>query len=99
VGDGPVLTISPQGRIYAQREPHPEELYRATYTQLAQVQARITAGKLMLVEQTTDLELARSQDRHAAVLAVEGGDFLEGRLDRVQEAYARGIRSIQLVHY
>jgi membrane dipeptidase len=99
VGDSPVLTISPQGRIYAQREPQPEELYRATYTQLAQVQARIAAGKLTLVERTTDLERARSQGRHAAVLAVEGGDFLEGRLDRVQEAYARGIRSIQLVHY
>jgi len=37
--------------------------------------------------------------RPAAVLAVEAGDFLEGRLDRVQEAYERGVRSIQLVHY
>ena len=99
VGDGPILTISPQGRIYAQREPQPEELYRATYAQLERVQTRITAGKLMLVEQTVDLDRARSQARHAAVLAVEGGDFLEGRLDRVQEAHARGIRSIQLVHY
>jgi len=99
VGDGPILTISPQGRIYAQREPQPEELYRATYAQLERVQTRITAGKLMLVEQTVDLDRARNQGRHAAVLAVEGGDFLEGRLDRVQEAHARGIRSIQLVHY
>ena len=99
VGDGPLLTISPQGRIYAQREPQPEELYRATYAQLERVQTRITAGKLMLVEQTVDLDRARNQGRHAAVLAVEGGDFLEGRLDRVQEAHARGIRSIQLVHY
>jgi len=99
VGDGPILTISPQGRIYAQREPQPEELYRDTYAQLERVQTRVTAGKLMLVEQTVDLDRARSQGRHAAVLAVEGGDFLEGRLDRVQEAHARGIRSIQLVHY
>jgi membrane dipeptidase len=30
---------------------------------------------------------------------VEGGDFLEGRLDRVEEAYGRDVRSIQLVHY
>jgi membrane dipeptidase len=83
----------------AQREPHPEELYRATYAQLERVQTRVTAGKLMLVERTVDLDRARSQARPAAVLAVEGGDFLEGRLDRVQEAHARGIRSIQLVHY
>jgi membrane dipeptidase len=33
------------------------------------------------------------------LLAVEGCDFLEGRIDRVQEAYDRGIRSLQLVHY
>lgn len=99
VGDGPLLTMSPQGRIYAQREPQPEELYRATYAQLERVQTRITAGALMLIEQMVDLDRARSQGRHAAVLAVEGGDFLEGRLDRVQEAHARGIRSIQLVHY
>jgi membrane dipeptidase len=99
VGDGPVLAMTPQGRIHAQREPQPGELYRATYRQLEQVQARITAGTLMLVERTADLERARGQGRHVSVLAVEGGDFLEGRLDRVQEAHARGIRSIQLVHY
>jgi membrane dipeptidase len=33
------------------------------------------------------------------LLAVEGCDFLEGRVDRVQEAFDRGIRSLQLVHY
>jgi membrane dipeptidase len=32
-------------------------------------------------------------------MAVEGGDFLEGRLENVQKAYDRGVRSIQLVHY
>jgi membrane dipeptidase len=33
------------------------------------------------------------------LLAVEGCDFLEGRLDRIQEAHDRGVRSLQLVHY
>jgi hypothetical protein len=33
------------------------------------------------------------------LLAVEGGDFLGGRLPRVQEAFDRGVRSIQLVHH
>ena len=37
--------------------------------------------------------------RPGAILAVEGGDFLEGKIDRVPEAHARGVRSIQLVHY
>jgi membrane dipeptidase len=99
VGDGPLLRLSPQGRIYAHREPTSGELYRAAYAQLDRVRTRITAGKMTPVERTSDLDRARSEGRHAAVLAVEGGDFLEGRLDRVQEAHARGIRSIQLVHY
>ena len=99
VGDLPLLAFSPPARMYAQREPRPEELYRATYGQLERVETRITAGTLMLVERTVDLDRARRHGRHAAILAVEGGDFLEGRLDRVQEAHTRGIRSIQLVHY
>jgi microsomal dipeptidase-like Zn-dependent dipeptidase len=99
VADGAVLTVSSSGRIYAQREPQPQELYRSTYAQLEAVRTRVAAGKLTLIERMTDLERARSGGRPTAILAAEGGDFLEGRLDRVQEAYDRGIRSIQLVHY
>ena len=99
VGDGAVLTVNSRGRIYAQREPQPGELYRTTYAQLERVQTRITAGTLVPVHESADLERARRARRHAAVVAVEGADFLEGRLERVQEAYTRGIRSIQLVHY
>ena len=99
VGDSPVLTVTQQGRIYSYREPKPGELYESTYAQLERVRRRITAGALLLVERAEDLDRARTAGRHATVLAVEGGDFLEGRLDRVQEAYARGVRSIQLVHY
>jgi membrane dipeptidase len=35
----------------------------------------------------------------ALVLAVEGCDFLEGDLDRLNALEARGVRSIQLTHY
>lgn len=33
------------------------------------------------------------------LISVEGGDFIEDRLDRVAEAAARGVRSITLIHY
>jgi membrane dipeptidase len=99
VADGPVLTVSPQGRIYARREPAPGELYQSTYRQLEAVRTRAAAGKLALVTRIADLERARAEQRPAAVLAAEGGDFLEGRLERVEEAYDQGLRSIQLVHY
>ena len=35
----------------------------------------------------------------ALVLAIEGCDFLEGDLDRLDAMAARGVRSIQLTHY
>ena len=35
----------------------------------------------------------------ALVLAIEGCDFLEGNLDRLDAMAARGVRSIQLTHY
>ena len=35
----------------------------------------------------------------ALVLAVEGCDFLEGDLDRLDALEARGVRTIQLTHY
>ncbi len=99
VADSAVLTVNSRGRIYAQREPQPGELYRTTYAQLERVRTRITAGALLPVHESADLDRARRERRHAAILAVEGADFLEGRLERVEEAYTRGIRSIQLVHY
>lgn len=38
-------------------------------------------------------------DDPALVLAIEGCDFLEGNLDRLDSMEARGVRSIQLTHY
>ncbi|MBS0639984.1 MAG: membrane dipeptidase [Proteobacteria bacterium] len=38
-------------------------------------------------------------DDPALVLAIEGCDFLEGDLDRLDAMERRGVRSIQLVHY
>jgi membrane dipeptidase len=35
----------------------------------------------------------------AAFLSVEGGDFLDGNSEKLDDAYADGIRSVQIVHY
>ncbi|MFQ5932893.1 MAG: dipeptidase, partial [Nitrospiraceae bacterium] len=59
----------------------------------------INAGKLVQIHTPPEIVRAQVQGRPGAILAVEGGDFLEGRIERVQEAYDKGIRSIQLVHY
>jgi membrane dipeptidase len=99
VGDGPVIRSSPTGRISQVREPSPGELYAATYRQLASFQRAVDTGRILMVRSVGDLERLSAGTTPGGILAVEGGDFLEGRLDRVQEAYDRGIRSIQLTHY
>jgi membrane dipeptidase len=99
VADAALIGVRPGGGLYATREPRPGELYASTYRQLAQVTARIGSGALAPVTGPADLDATRGSRRPAAILAVEGGDFLEGRLERVEEAHRRGIRSIQLVHY
>lgn len=35
----------------------------------------------------------------AAFLACEGGEFLDGQPERIDQLYADGVRSLQLVHY
>jgi membrane dipeptidase len=99
VADAALIGVRPGGGLYATREPRPGELYASTYRQVEAVAARIAGARLGAVSAPADLDAGAPGPRPAAILAVEGGDFLEGRLDRVEEAHRRGIRSIQLVHY
>jgi membrane dipeptidase len=99
VGDGAVLRSFPTGRVEQYREPDPGELYTFTYRQLSTFRGPIDKGQVILVRNAGDLERLTTAATPGGLLAVEGGDFLEGRLGRVKEAYDRGIRSIQLTHY
>jgi membrane dipeptidase len=99
VADGPLIGRRPSGGLYATREPRPGELPAATWWQIEQVRARVTRGALRLVSGPADMEALAREGGAGAMFAVEGGDFLEGALDRVEDAHRRGVRSIQLVHY
>ena len=48
---------------------------------------------------TSGKDLKTSNKKTLGYIAVEGGDFLEGTVDKLEEAYLDGVRSIQLVHY
>ena len=87
------------GRIRAQREFEPGESYRDTYTRFAVLDPWLDRGRLLQVLRPADILRAKRLRQPGAILAAEGADFLEQRIDRVQEAHDRGIRSIQLVHY
>ena len=99
VADGPVIGRRQGGGLYATREPRPGESPGYTYRSLGDVRARVAAGTLTLIQSPADLAAPRPPEQPGAILAVEGGDFLEGRIERVAEAHANGVRSIQLTHY
>ena len=48
---------------------------------------------------SADLEAAHKAGQPAIIADVEGLDFLERKLERLEEAHQRGIRHLQLVHY
>jgi len=99
VADSPLIRRRPGGGLYAAREPLPDELHTATWRQLERVRARTAGPGLTLLRTPGEVARLGGGSGPGAILAVEGGDFLEGRLDRVEEAYGRDVRSIQLVHY
>jgi len=45
-----------------------------------------------------DLRTAHDQGQPIIIQAEEGAQYIEGRLERVEEAYQRGVRTLQLVH-
>jgi membrane dipeptidase len=99
VGDGPALAIRPNGTPYAAREPAPGVFFASTWRQLDVLDRHASVLGMRPMLRGSDLAAATAAHTRVAIMAVEGGDFLEGRLDNVQKAYDRGVRSIQLVHY
>jgi membrane dipeptidase len=95
--DAPVIARDRAGGLHAIREPKSGELYASMYRQIDALVAWSGAAGMPIVSSVTDAGAPGPPVR--GILAVEGCDFLEGRIDRVQEAFDRGIRSLQLVHY
>ncbi|MDE0035741.1 MAG: membrane dipeptidase [Deltaproteobacteria bacterium] len=87
------------GRIRAQRKFEPGESYRDTYARFAVLDPWFDQEHLLRVLGPADVLRAKRLRWPGAILAAEGADFLEERIDRIQEAHDHGIRSIQLVHY
>jgi membrane dipeptidase len=98
VGDGPVIRREPRG-IRNFRDPEPGELRRSTLGQLERVRVRAREGALGLVLAPGDFARLSAEGLAVALLAVEGGDPLEGDARYVRELHRIGVRSIQLMHY
>jgi membrane dipeptidase len=83
----------------ATREFKPGEAY-ADYRRQVAVLRRIVSRQLAAPGLSPgDIDAAVRAQAVAAVFAVEGGDFIEDRLDRIHEANRDGVRAITIVHY
>jgi membrane dipeptidase len=92
IGDLPMIRRNRDTRRLEKfREPEPGECLAAVEDYLASFEATGTR----IAREPDDI---RAGDP-ALVLAVEGCDFLEGDLDRLDGLERRGVRSIQLTHY
>ena len=99
VPDGPVLGRNAQGVLAAVRTPEPGQLYRHHLERLAWMDEMVAKHGLRRALSAADLEAAHKAGEPAIIADVEGLDFLEMKLERLEEAHQRGIRHVQLVHY
>jgi membrane dipeptidase len=99
VPDGPLLGRNAAGVLTALRPAQPGELYRHHLDRLAWVDEMVAKHGLRRVFTAADLETAHAARQPAIVADVEGLDFLELKLERLEAAHQRGVRHVQLVHY
>ena len=98
VSDFQALGTAGEG-LAAVRDFAPGEAWTSYQRQIANLKALATRGLVVPVKTLADFQAAKAAAKVGALLTVEGGDFLEGKPERVAVAYADGVRSITLLHY
>jgi len=92
--------IQPVATGIAQKsEPAPGEPAAFFARRIDGENATIARNGLKRVLTRADVDDCVVGGEHGVVLAAEGADFLEGRLDGLAAAVAKGLRHVQLVHY
>ena len=92
IADIPAIRRDPVSRrLMKVRDPAPGECMAAVHGYLDS----FTSAGMRIAREPADIR----PDDPSLVLAVEGCDFLEGNLDRLDVMAERGVRSIQLTHY
>ena len=99
VPDVPVLGRNTAGVLGALRTPELGELYKYHLERLAWMDEMVKSHGLVRALTAAGLEAAHRAGQPAIIGDVEGLDFLERKLERLEEAHRRGVRHVQLVHY
>jgi membrane dipeptidase len=96
--DNPVLKRS-GWKVSASREPADDELFDFFKHGIAVLERLCADYNLIKVLSPADVERVKSSGQPGIIFATEGGDFIDGKPERVELAYKMGIRHLQLVHY
>jgi membrane dipeptidase len=99
VPDGPLLGHDAAGVLRALRTAEPGQLNEYHLGRLDWVDQMVAHYGLKRALTAADLEAAHAAGQPAIVSDIEGLDFLEGKLERLEQAHQRGVRHVQLVHY
>jgi len=99
VPDGPILGRNAAGALAAVRTPVSGQLYQHHLERLDWMDEMVTNHGLRRALSAADLEAAHAAGQPSIVGDIEGLDFLETKLERLEEAHQRGVRHLQLVHY
>jgi membrane dipeptidase len=97
VADSPIIRLT-DGRLRPSRSPNPGELYAFSQGSFAKLHALAGEQRMPLLTTAAHLRAARSTTP-SIIVSSEGADFLEGRIERLAEAYQRWtLRHLQLTH-
>lgn len=99
VPDGPILGRDASNVLRALRTPEPGFLYRHHLERLGWVDELCATHGIRRVLTPADVRAAHRAGAPAIIMDIEGLDFLERKLERLEESYRRGVRTMQLVHY
>lgn len=99
VADLAVIGPNGSGGLGASRDFEPGEAEHDHERQLAAVDSLLEHHDIRAVLAPDDVAAAAADSVPGAFVSCEGADFLDGRLDGLERAYDRGVRSITLVHY
>jgi membrane dipeptidase len=97
VADGRWIRGTTKG-IEQSSTPAPGDLAAYFNTNFDRMRAYIARHKLRTVLTPADVDACVAGDS-GIVLASEGADFLEGKVENLDAAHAKGLRHLQLVHY
>lgn len=98
VADLAVLGKNERG-LGATRAFAPGEAHDDHRRQIDAAHALFAANDISLARSGADIRAAHASNGLAGFISVEGGDFIEDRLDRIAQAAALGVRSITIIHY